>query len=356
MKMLGLLAFLLTAVVSFGEEHDHDEHATCEKDKEIVVPVAVQRTMGLTTVHAERRRLASTRSFPGRFELTPDARRTAATPVAGRVTLHARPLAHVKKGDRLFSVFSPDLLTRDNEIAVLEKRLAVYRGLKTTNAELESELTVRRTARAAVLAGTAETNGVVTVCAAADGQVDQQLAQDGAWVDIGAAVLELVDPSALRFTALVAASDAVRLEGLPVTVNGLKGRVRLGVGTADGLVPAYVLFENGAAPMIAGARGTAVCVLDENEKPHMAVPTDAIVTVGLQPTVFVQDAHHPDRFRAVAVTPGMRGGEWTAVEGLSEGATVVREGAYELKLALPSSNAKPAGHFHADGQFHEGEH
>jgi hypothetical protein len=34
------------------------------------------------------------------------------------------------------------------------------------------------------------------------------------------------------------------------------------------------------------------------------------------------------------------------------------DGAYELKLAAPSSGTtqRAAGHFHADGQFHEGEH
>lgn len=346
---------------SCGDVHEHEhDAASCEKEekKVVVVPVAVQKTMGLTTARAERRRLASTRSFPGRFELTPDARQTAATPVAGRLSLYVAPLARVKKGDRLFSVFSPDLLKRDNEIAVLEKRLAVYRGLKTTNAELESELTVRRTARTAILAGAAEANGIVTVFASADGMVDKQFVQEGAWVEIGSAVMEIVDPHALRFTALVAAADAAQLsDGLSATVGAAKGSVRLGVGDASGLIPVYVLFEGTVPGAIAGTRDAAVCVLDANETPHVAVPTDAIVTIGLQPTVFVRDAHHPDHFRAVAVTTGVRGGGWTAVEGLADGTEVVCAGAYELKLALPSANAaKPAGHFHADGQFHEGEH
>ncbi len=314
--------------------------------------------MGLTTVRVERRRLASARAFPGRFELMPDARRTAASPVAGRLTLHVAPLARVKKGDRLFSVFSPDLLTRDDGIAVLEKRLAVYRGLKTANAELESELSVRRAARAAVLAGADETNGVVTVRAAADGQVDKRLVQDGAWTQVGAAVVELIDPKALRFTALVAAADAEKLaDDLPATVGAAKGRVRLGVGDARGLVPVHVLFDVPVSSAIAGTRGTAACALDGDETPRAAVPTDAIVAVGLQPTVFVRDAHHADRFRAVAVTPLARGGGWTAVEGVHENAEVVRHGAYELKLALQSGgSAAPTGHFHADGTFHAGEH
>jgi hypothetical protein len=76
--------------------------------------------------------------------------------------------------------------------------------------------------------------------------------------------------------------------------------------------------------------------------------------------VFIKDSHDSERFIAVSVTPGITGNGWTAVEGLPQDAhlEVVREGAYELKLALAAktSGKKAPGHFHADGAFHEGEH
>ena len=49
----------------------------------------------------------------------------------------------------------------------------------------------------------------------------------------------------------------------------------------------------------------------------------------------------------------------TPVKGLMPGQTIVTKGGYELKYILPTGEAgskKAAGHFHADGQFHEGEH
>ena len=49
----------------------------------------------------------------------------------------------------------------------------------------------------------------------------------------------------------------------------------------------------------------------------------------------------------------------TPVKGLTPGQTIVTKGGYELKYILPTGDAgskKAAGHFHADGQFHEGEH
>ena len=65
-----------------------------------------------------------------------------------------------------------------------------------------------------------------------------------------------------------------------------------------------------------------------------------------------------DRFVAVPVVPGVSKGGWTAVEGLPDGdVEVVVAGAYELRIAVMSkeSGVKTTGHFHADGQFHEGE-
>lgn len=344
------------------EAHDHDTHDHGHGEKKgaraVEVAAAVQRAMGLRTARPEKRRLASTVALTGRYELSPDARRTVATPVAGRLDVLVKPLARVKAGDALFTVTSPDLAARAREIAVLERRLGVYRALKTQNAALASELAVKKAERETRVGDAEEKNGVVTVRAASDGLVEAFPSETGAWVETGAAVVRLVDPGAVRLKALAAASDAARLaDGLAATVDGAPGEVRLGVGDANGLVPVYVVFPKGGARGRAGARATATCVLDADETPQAAVPTRALVRIGLQPTVFVKDAHDADRFVAVDVVPGRSAGGWTAVTGLPEGdgVEVVVEGAFELKLALPAAGeAKPAGHFHADGTFHEG--
>ena len=351
-------------------EHEHDEHGKCAAGvkaesrskhngelKAVSVAKAVQKVMGLKTVHAEKRRVASTVVFAGRYELSPDARKVVATPVAGRLTLLVGPLAEVKKGDALFKVSSPDLVARSHDIEALEKRVNVYRDIKTPNAALENELAVKRAERTAMLAGVEEKDGVITVRAADDGMVESLIAQDGAWLETGAAALQTVRTHDLRFKALVAASDALRLKnGMPAKVDGHHGHVRIGVGDDTGIVPIYVLFDKDVHTL-AGARSHAECVTDETDEPHIAVPSRCIVSVGLQPTVFIRDAHDAGRFVAVPVTPGVSGGGWTAVEGLPSGhCEVVSEGAYELKLALPSAGgSKSAGHFHADGTFHEGE-
>lgn len=351
-------------------EHGHDEHGKCAAGgkaeshnrtesalKAVSIAKAVQEVMGLKTVHAEKRRVASTVVFAGRYELSPDARKVVATPVAGRLTLLVGPLAEVKKGDVLFKVSSPELVARSHDIEALEKRVNVYRDIKTPNAALENELAVKRAQRAAMLAGAEEKDGVITVRADDDGMVESLVAQDGAWLETGAAAVQTVRTHDLRFKALVAASDALRLRnGMPAKVDGHHGHVRIGVGDDTGIVPVYVLFGEDVHAL-SGARSQAECVTDETERPHIAVPSRSIVTIGLQPTVFIRDAHDAGRYVAVPVTPGVSGGGWTAVEGLPSGSCeVVSEGAYELKLALPSAGgSKSAGHFHADGTFHEGE-
>ena len=334
------------------------------------IPLAVQKVMGLKTVRAEMRRVTSTMSFAGRYELNPDARQKIATPVSGRLTLHVKALSHIKKGQPIFSVSSPELVARAHEIGALEKRLAVYREIKTPNAALENELAVKRAEREALLAGASEKDGTVTVHASEDGMIESLLAQNGAWLETGAAVVQTVQMHDLRFKALTAASDAIRLrDSMPAKVGENSGRIQLGVGDDSGLVPVYVLFDSEVSA-IAGERSRAECVTDETEKPHVAVPAKCIVSVGLQPTVFIKDPHNAERFIAIPVIPGASGGGWTAVEGLSPYAEnphtkdlsphrceIVSEGAYELKLALPSAGApKESGHFHADGTFHTGEH
>ncbi len=352
------LGFGLT-VRTYGHEHEHEHKHEHEHDhgRAVEVSDSAARSMGLRTVRVERRRMRSTVTLTGRMELAPDARRTVAAPLAGRLTLKVKPLQQVEKGDALLTLAAPELAARAQEIGVLEKRLEVYRQLKSANAELEAQLKLKRAEREALLNGAEERDGLVLVRAASAGTVESLLVNEGAWVESGASVIGLVRPQALRFRAVLAASEAARLkEGLKVDLEGVSGTLRLGIGDSSGTVPAYALFAEGAVPRRAGERASVACVLDETEAPVRAVPTACLVRIGLEPTVFVRDEHDPDRYLAVRVETGLSDGGWTEVRGLpdDDDLEVVREGAYELKLALAAkAGTKGAGHFHADGTFHE---
>ena len=372
-KMKNVVAVILVAVVgvAFGadtcKDHDHDhEHAHgCEHEhahaqgREVRVSAAAARAMGLKTVRAERRRMRSTVSLWGRAELAPDARMGVASSVSGRVQLKVRQLQSVKAGDVLFTVDAPEVRAKTREIELLGRRLKVYRELNRASAELETQLALRKAEREVLLAGAEETNGVVTVRTAEAGRVDALSVLDGAWVSSGTAVVELVRPERMWVKALVAAAEASRLkDGLKVQCGDAIGVLQLGLGEADGLTPAYAVFDKGGLSARPGERLRVECVTDESETPVVAVPAACVVRVGLEPTVFVRDEHEGDRFAAVKVTLGRTNGGWTEVAGLPEDddLEIVKEGAYELKIALSAQSGAPAaGHFHSDGTFHEGE-
>ena len=354
MKSLATAAIAVLCFGAFAEEEHHHHHH--DHGRSVEVSEALQRTMGLRTVRVEKRRIASTVALTGRFELSPDARLTVATPVAGKLTLKVKHLQRVKAGELLFTISAPSLVARANEIAILEKRLRVYHEIGTPNATLESELAVKRAEREALLAKAEESDGIVSVRAPADGQVDSLSAQDGSWLESGAAAIQLLRPNAVRFRALATASDASRLrDGMKAEVTGGPGEIRLGVGNELGIVPIYVLFDSPVEGR-PGERVVATCVTNESESPVAAVPTAGIVRIGLQPTVFVRDEDDRSRFLALPVVPGLTNGGWTAVTGLpdDDDLEIVTDGAYELRLAFSSPAANPAGHFHADGTFHEG--
>jgi hypothetical protein len=111
--------------------------------------------------------------------------------------------------------------------------------------------------------------------------------------------------------------------------------------------------------MAPGRAGVLSVVVEEPSPEAVAVPLGCVVADGLRSVAFVRDASDMDRFHRREVILGVSDGDWVEVKGIDAGAVVVLTGAYELKLAAPSatgSNKKAAGHFHADGVFHEAKH
>lgn len=358
-------AFAAEKVHKHACEHEHEHEHKHEHDHEhehahgagVEVSTAASQAMGLRTVRPEKRRMCSTRTLLGRLELAPNARMSAATPVAGRVSIKVRSLENVTAGTVLFTVEAPELRAKTKEIALLEQRLKVYRDLNRVPAERESELALKRAEREAMLAGAEERDGVVSVRATASGRVESLAVSDGSWVSSGTTVVDLQRSDRVRFTASVASSEAGRLkDGMKITCGEHVGTLRMGFGGSDGLTPVYAVFDR-ELPFRPGERLQVDCVTNENETPVIAVPSACIVKVGLEPTVFVRDEHDEDRYVAVKVELGRTNGGWTEVKGLpdDDDLEIVKEGAYELKIALAAqSGSAPAGHFHADGTFHEG--
>lgn len=359
-----VLCLLTSAAYAHEHEHEHEHEHAHEHEHEhahaatVHVSESAQQTIGLKTVTLAKRRVSALLSLPGRFELAPDARSAAVAPTPGRLHLKAAALATIKAGDPLFEIDSAELAAKDRELAVIEQRLAAYAEVGLTNAELRAQLEVKRSERAAFANG-AETDGhKLLVKAATNGRIERIERKAGEQVESGATILTLVRPDRLRLKLFVAPSELAQLTpGQTATCRGATGKLAFGYeGTTESAV--YLEFPENAPKARPGERGTAECVTDETSAEAWAVPTAAIVKNGLEPIVFVRDEDEADVFLAVPVKPLVTGGGWTAIEGLDDpDAEVVTDGVYELKLALSaqSGQKKAAGHFHADGTFHEGE-
>jgi RND family efflux transporter MFP subunit len=184
------------------------------------------------------------------------------------------------------------------------------------------------------------------------GTVSQRLAQPGERVAVDAKVIEIVDLSRLEVEATLSAADSVdvrvgqeatlNVEGLARPVAARVARINPSAQAGSRSVLAY-LSINDPAGLRQGlfAQGT----LGTARVDTLAVPLDAVRTDKPAPYVQVVEnnavAHKP-------VQAGARGSNgkdtWVGVEGIAEGATVIRGQVGPLRegVAVRFTQAKPA--------------
>ena len=384
-----------------ADRGDHEHGETCDhaQDEEaFTMPESAQRLLGLSVVTAMPRRVTGTVRFPGRFELMPDARRAYSAPLPGVVEVKVRPPQRVAAGEVLFTLHAPEWARVNGEVRdaaaalallkveseALRKRLSQLREAGVRHAELEQQLAVKEAeteraeqtrqnadaARAAILALCREQDGVLTVTAREAGVIERVPVSSGAWADAGAEVAAVVRTDRLWFRAdgipaeLVQVRDGQAGFVEPLTAHGAQppatGRVELGFATDDAarIHPLYLISDTWPAWAGPGRAGVLSVAVAASAPEQIALPEACVVTDGLRQIVFVRDPHDAQRLIKREVALGASDGDWVAVEGVTAGEAVVLDGAYELKLAAPSAGTsqRAAGHFHADGQFHEGEH
>lgn len=340
-------------------EHHHEHEHEMEDALALELPEATQRLIGLKTTAVEQRQLHASIPLRGRFERDPDTLQTLTAPITGRITFKRKQFDTVRAGDELFTITAPELQMRANEINILQQRLATYQSAKIAHAELESQLKLKLGEWQA-LVGDAEINkDTLSVKSPIDGTLSQWSIPNGAWCEMGEPILQLTPQAPLRFKALVSPTEAQRLtNGMAVHYGAQQGSLRIGLTSESGLTPLYVYFATSPEYAMDGRYAVMECHLHSTETPVTAIPTQAVVRIGVQPTVFIRDPHNPNRFVACSVTLGIAHQGWVAISGLPCGTKeVVTQGQYELKLALPSATPQePLGHYHADGSFHQGEH
>ena len=363
---LSLLLAIPFARSVLGEEaadpHDDHDHGALP-GKAVEVSAEARRLIGLETMEIRPRRVSAVQTLWGRFEPSPDALSLQVAPCAGRVAMQVRTHGRVQKGAPVVLIDSPEWVAASREVAVLEARLETFRTLGRRNAELETQLALARIRRDA-LQGHAEVQGErLLLRASGVGFVSRLVVPDGGWVEAGAPVLEITDPTLLRFRSRLTAETAARIPvGATARLGEEQGALTLLPADDRGNVDAVVDFQTRSAAWRVGTLWQAeVDLAQESPAAELpAIPERALCRIGLENYLFVQDPEDADRFVALQVETGARADGWVQILNLPHVDAPLRavvRGHYELRLILPKADAEeeaPA-HFHADGQIHRGE-
>lgn len=334
------------------------------------------------------------RTLHGQMVIPPHAVNTYALPAAGRVTFHVKSAQQVRKGQLLYTLASPDIVEMEGaaaqakaelnrciaDLAALKERRQTLEKIGTKNSELNTTIRFKETEeeslkaalnasenklKLATASGELKDN-LLYVYAAADGSVQSVDMTQGAWGEQGAPALVMTNKGDLEFATTIYGTDPVHYAKAQLALTRGKNTELLdgSLRVADQVDPATqsraLYFTPNRLPEGTHAGQLARLDLysrDSATDGFIPVPNSAVVKVGVNDVVFIKTGEDAFVMKKVQTLPARQGK--TPVKGLIPGQTIVTKGGYELKYILPaegSGSKKAAGHFHADGQFHEGEH
>jgi RND family efflux transporter MFP subunit len=288
------------------------------------------------------------------------------SPLAGRVTAtFVERGQHVKSGDKLFTVSSPNLaeLRADLEKATVERGTAKVnydrvkalvdagslpaKELVTAQQEIsEAELAVRLASQKLAslkVAGAGEAS--FTVTAPRDGVVVEKNVAVGQEVDTSAgSVMAIADLSDVWVVADLFENDVGALEpgdkakvivGQTTEVDGQIDQVSAVVDPDRHTVPVRVRLENLAGNLRPNAY--AQIKFFDPTPAKVAVPSTAVLSDGAQTYVYVKDKTGALKRRTV-VAGSASGGRMPILEGLEPGEQVVVQGAILLDNQIQLDN------------------
>ncbi|THF64461.1 efflux RND transporter periplasmic adaptor subunit [Pseudothauera rhizosphaerae] len=297
-----------------------------------VSPARVQ-TLGVKTVLAGLRPLDAALRASGRVEVDERAQVVIAPRFEGWIErLHVSAVGDpVRRGQPLFTVYSPDLQSAGDELRIAERLQRDSAASDPVAGEAAQRLAEATRARLRNLEVAGQGAARQTFHAPADGVVLEKNAVQGARFMPGEALFRIADLSRVWVIAEVFEHDLGRVEvgqQASVTLDAFPGRrfeakvaylyptlnaatrstpVRLELDNRDGLLRPGMF----AQVELAGGGGA-----------RLTVPTSAVIDDGDRQVVLV--ALGEGRFKPQAVRLGERGREFVEVlEGLAEGERVV---------------------------------
>jgi membrane fusion protein, heavy metal efflux system len=324
---------------------------------------------------------ASTAAIPG--QLTTDEDRTVriGAPARGRiVTVRANPGDHVRTGQTLVVIQSPDAGTAQSDVAKATAmvtsrraqaqyakgardradRLLALKAIpkqdydravaddELAQSELhEADAELRRARTAAEQMGAdGVTNGEIQIRAPFDGVVLSRSAVPGTFIEAGSLLLVVTDPARLwltvsapeQFAGLFRLGSAVRfvVPAYPDTFSARITAVGAGLDSGTRTLGVRASLDSRGDRLKPGMLATAI-VVGGSTGGAVMVPEGAIQTIDGKPNVFIV---HPDgkggaRIERREVEIGSRAnGKVAVLRGLAATDQVVTEGAFAVKSAF----------------------
>lgn len=392
-------SILISCNATFAEDHQHENNKQSSSEtSEVLIPLHVdkraQRSLDMRFEKATNLAAQAERAIYGQMSIPPHAIVAYSLPVAGKVVFSVKSAQHVHQGELLYTLTSPDiaeivgnatqaqaaLSQAETELLVLKKRQARLEKIGTRNSELDTSVQFKEAEifRLKASANAANNklqiltdfgvlkNNKLEVFAASDGTVQSVSLAQGAWGEQGNIVLSVINKGEFEFRGNIYGADPIRYAKAQLALSDgehteiLDGTLRIEEQTDPLTQSRSLYFTPNRIPNGTYAGQTARLNLysaTPATEGFIAVPNSAIVKVGINNVVFIKTGDDSFVMKKVETLPSRQGE--TPVKGLIPGQIIVTKGGYELKYILPTEHEgdkKAAGHFHADGQFHEGEH
>ncbi|AKF04474.1 efflux RND transporter periplasmic adaptor subunit [Sandaracinus amylolyticus] len=358
-----------------GDEHEADEGHGEAEEGVLVIDRSMLRDLRLTTSPVEARAGGEMVTALAELQTDPDRSTDVAPlleariervlvnvgdrveegqPLAHVVSLGAAPLrADVSAASARVQLAESTLARRR---ALAEERIVPAREVQESEAELAQ-------ARAALAAASGAARGVrggprgqVVLTSPRAGIVLARDAIVGAVVEPGHVLFRVADISELWVVAHVFERDAVRIErGAPVRVSlaarpgaaldASVTRVGTQVDTRSRTLDIVTALSNADGTLRPGMAATASIAIGERDDRLLAVPSGALQRLAEGWVVFVPRGE--GRFEAREVGRGRDfGGEVEIVSGLTEGESVVVDGAFLLKAEAERAQGGGDEHHH----------
>ncbi len=294
------------------------------------VPVERQQQIGVTYATLEKRELS--RSVRALGQVEPDKKRVwsfvARTEGYVEKLFVASPGEFVEKGAPLLSLYSPELLTTQQEFAMLVKQ-------NSSNLAEASRSRLRRwnvsDAQIAALGRGGKPSESITFQSPFRGVVTGVSANQGANVKVGDPLVEVADLSVVWVWAEVYETEIQDLkpdQKVAVTASAFpnrkfEGTIRLidpSVDPVKRTARARIDVDNADFALMPGMDVDAMLTVDGGDR--LSIPVDAVLPTGMRNLVFVDKGNGRLEPRAITVD-GKFGDDYAVKSGVGAGERVV---------------------------------